>query len=224
MARVKNPLGSEQARGAKGQTVFMGWRGIQTARARVAPTNPRTSAQLNARAKLTALSREWGKLSKANATLWNAYAKNLTLTDSLGQNYNPSGINAFVRVNNLLWLVYGTATPNSTPPATAPTAHVSSISQQTSGGNGELAVGFSFSGTPATLSRVQVMLTAGSNSPNRNPAASEYRFKTYELAAAGVVTISGLTPDAWYGIAIRYIDPAGQPTGYVTGYFKAESK
>lgn len=224
MARVKNPLGSEQARGAKGQTVFMGWRGIQTARARVAPTNPRTTAQLNARAKLTALSRSWGSLTKANAALWNSYAKNLTLTDSLGQSYNPSGINAYVRVNNLLWLVYGTTTPNLTPPATAPTAQVASIVQQTGGGNGELAIDIEFNGTPATLSRVQVMLTGGSNSPNRNPAASEYRYKTYALCSAGAVTITGLTPDAWYGVAIRYIDPAGQPTGYVTGYFKAESK
>jgi len=224
MARVKNPLGSEQARGAKGQTVFMGWRGIQTARARVAPTNPRTSAQLAARAKLTALSRSWGTLSKANAALWNAYAKNLTLTDSLGQNYNPSGINAYVRVNNLLWLVYGTATPKSTPPATAPTAQVSSTSKQTGGGSGELEVGFSFSGTPAALSRVQIMITAGSNSPNRQPAASEYRYHGYALASTGDVTITGLTPDAWYGVAIRYIDPHGQPTGYVTGYFQADSK
>lgn len=223
MARVKNPLGSEQARGAKGQTVFMGWRGIQTARARVAPTNPRTSAQLDARAKLTALSRAWGKLSQANAALWNAYAKNLTLTDSLGQSYNPSGINAFVRTNNLLWLVYGTATPNSTPPATAPTAQVSGITQEAGAVPGALDVSFDFSGTPAALSRVQIMLTAGSNSPNRNPAASEYRYKTYALASAGDVTISGLTEGAWYGIAIRYIDLAGQPTGFVTGYFQAAS-
>jgi len=223
MARVKNPLGSEQARGAKGQTVFMGWRGIQTARARVAPTNPRTSAQLDARAKLTALSRSWGSLSQANAGLWNSYAKNLTLTDSLGQSYNPSGINAFVRVNGLLWLVYGTATPKSTPPAAAPTAQVASVAQIAGAGPGELEVSFDFSGTPAAQSRVQVMLTAGSNSPNRNPAASEYRYKTYALASAEAVTISGLTEGAWYGVAIRYIDPAGQPTGYVTGYFQAAS-
>lgn len=223
MARVKNPLGSEQARGAKGQTVFMGWRGIQTARARVAPTNPRTSAQLDARAKLTALSRSWGTISQANAALWNAYAKNLTLTDSLGQSYNPSGINAFVRVNNLLWLVYGTSTPNATPPATTPGAQVASISQQAGAGAGELAVDFDFSGTPAALSRVQVMLTGGSNSPNRTPAASEYRFSTYALCSAGDVTITGLTQGAWYGIAIRYIDLKGQPTGYVSGYFQAAS-
>ena len=224
MARVKNPLGSEQARGAKGQTVFMGWRGLQTARARVAPTNPRTAAQLDARAKLTALSRSWGTLSRANAALWNAYAKNLTLTDSLGQSYNPSGINAYVRVNNLLWLVYGTTTPNSTPPATAPTAQVASITKQASGGNGELVFEFSFSGTAVALSRVQIMLTAGSNSPNRKPAASEYRFHSYALSSVEDVTITGLTPGAYYGIAIRYIDPAGQPTGYVTGYFQAEAK
>lgn len=223
MARVKNPLGSEQARGAKGQTVFMGWRGIQTARARVAPTNPRTRAQLEARSKLTALSRAWGVLSQANAALWNAYAKNLTLTDSLGQSYNPSGINAFVRVNNLRWLVYGTSAPNSTPPATTPTAQVSSISQEAGAGPGELIFNFDFSGTPAANSRIQIMLTGGSNSPNRNPAASEYRFRTYALASAGSVEILNLTPGAWYGVAIRYVNLAGQPTGYVTGYFQAAS-
>jgi len=224
MARVKNPLGSEQARGAKGQTVFMGWRGIQTARARVAPTNPRTSRQLDARAKLTALSRSWGQLTRANAALWNAYAKNLTLTDSLGQSYNPSGINAYVRVNNLLWLVYGTSTPNATPPATTPGAQVASISQAAGANNGCIDLEISFSGTPAALSRVQVMVTGGSNSPNRSPAASEYRYNMFALASGGAVGVSGLTPGAWYGIAIRYIDLAGQPTGYVTGYFQAETK
>ena len=223
MARVKNPLGSEQARGAKGQTVFMGWRGIQTARARVAPTNPRTSAQLDARAKLTALSRAWGKLTQANAALWNAYAKNLTLTDSLGQSYNPSGINAFVRVNNLLWLVYGTSTPNSTPPATAPTAQVATLEDDLGAGAGGIDLSFDFSGTPAALSRVQVMITAGSNSPNRQPAASEFRFHGYALASAGAVNIDNLTPGAYYGVAVRYVDLSGQPTSYVTVYVQAGS-
>lgn len=201
----------------------MGWRGIQTARARVAPTNPRTRAQLDARAKLTALSRSWGTISQANAALWNAYAKNLTLTDSLGQSYNPSGINAFVRVNNLRWLVYGTSTPNVTPPATTPGAQVASIVQEAGASPGSIDVSFDFSGTPAALSRVQIMVTGGSNSPNRSPAASEYRYNKFALASVGAVEVPGLTPGAWYGIAIRYIDLAGQPTGYVTGYFQAAS-
>jgi hypothetical protein len=127
------------------------------------------------------------------------------------------------RSNNLLWLVYGDSTPKATPPASTPSAQVSAVTQEAGAAAGELDLTFDFSGTPAALSRVQIMITGGSSSPNRTPAASEFRYVNYGLSSAGAITLDSLTPGAWYGVAIRYVDLVGQPTGYVTGYFQAAS-
>jgi hypothetical protein len=93
MAKVDAPLLSMGARGTIGKSVtFSSWRGIKTARQRVIPANPRTTAQQANRTRFAFL-REAYKLAPAAVRApWVAFAAGRPFTDS----------NKFVGENNRL--------------------------------------------------------------------------------------------------------------------------
>ena len=80
------------------------------------PTQPRTPAQLNIRAIVQNLSRQWRDLTPAQRDGWNALAAQVTLTDSLGNSYHPTGQQLFVGLNTNLSLI-GTSTITNPPAA-----------------------------------------------------------------------------------------------------------
>jgi hypothetical protein len=88
-----------QASGKLGGAVAAKNRGGNYFRAKVAPVQPRTTAQQEVRASLAALSAMWRVLSPTNIAGWNALATSVTLHDSLGNAYNPSGAQLFVSCN-----------------------------------------------------------------------------------------------------------------------------
>lgn len=73
----------------------------QYVRQRAIPTQPRTPAQVRARASLTDLSAGWRGLTDAERAAWNAFGQSFTVTNSLGSTINLTGSQCYVKVNTV---------------------------------------------------------------------------------------------------------------------------
>lgn len=96
-----SPLVSD-ARASLGGATFSKNRGGNYVRAKVAPVQPRTVAQQNARSNLATISGAWKSLTQNQIAGWNSLASGVTLSDSLGNSYSPSGAQLFVGNNRNL--------------------------------------------------------------------------------------------------------------------------
>jgi len=96
-----SPLFSE-ARNKLGGTVFARNRSGPYTRARVAPVQPRTPNQQANRAGFQEITQAWRGLTVAERLTWNAAAPTITLKDTIGQSFNPSGFQLFVSCNRNL--------------------------------------------------------------------------------------------------------------------------
>jgi len=112
-----SPLISD-ARGSLGGTTFARNRaGIYT-RARVAPTQPRTTSQQDNRANFATLTQQWRTLSRTQIEGWNTLAGSTTLQDTLGHSYSPSGLQLYISCNRNLTMIGKPAI--SDPPGSKP--------------------------------------------------------------------------------------------------------
>jgi len=92
-----------QARASLGGATFSANRGGNYVRARIAPVQPRSPAQQAARGQFSTVSGDWKTLTAAQRAGWVAIAATVTLQDSLGNSYIPTGNQLFVGNNrNLL--------------------------------------------------------------------------------------------------------------------------
>jgi hypothetical protein len=91
-----------QASASLGGATFSKNRGGNYVRAKVAPVQPRTVAQQSVRANLATLAQTWKSLSSEDVAAWNSAASSVTLKDSLGNAYTPSGIDLFISCNRNL--------------------------------------------------------------------------------------------------------------------------
>lgn len=71
----------------------------QYVRTRATPVNPGTTPQTAVRTRLATLAASWRDLSSTQRDGWAALGLQMTRTDSLGQNYNLTGLQAFMSVN-----------------------------------------------------------------------------------------------------------------------------
>lgn len=92
-------LGPPSSGSARGDT-FSRNRFGQYCRNRAAPVQPRTSAQLNQRARQSTNAAAWRALTDAQRAGWTSLGLMITRTDSLGQTYTLNGFLAYCSVNN----------------------------------------------------------------------------------------------------------------------------
>lgn len=69
-------------------------------RTRAMPVQPRTTSQLNQRARMAANASAWRALTSAQRAGWASLGLMMTRTDSLGQSYTLNGFAAYCSVNN----------------------------------------------------------------------------------------------------------------------------
>lgn len=94
MARVTGPLMSIDASGSvAGTVVFAKWRGRNYVRRHAVPANPKTTAQLAARAIVRFLATAWASIIDANKATWSAAAEAKKI----------SSFNEFVAYNARNW-------------------------------------------------------------------------------------------------------------------------
>lgn len=114
MALIKFGLVVTEARGKLGGHVFTKTKAGAALRTGTSPTNPQTEAQQAVRANFAAMSRLWGTLSREQIDGWNAAAENFKKTNVFGDQFQYSGFNLFVQLNQNL------ATIGEQPRLTAP--------------------------------------------------------------------------------------------------------
>jgi hypothetical protein len=106
------------ARNKLGGDVFARNRAGLYVRVKVKPKNPKTSIQQSNRADFSGFTKNWRGLTAAQIAGWNALAASSTLTDTLGNNYQPSGLQLYISCNrnlNLIGAVPITNAPGSKP-------------------------------------------------------------------------------------------------------------
>jgi hypothetical protein len=105
------------ARKKIGGNVFTKGRSGAFVRRKVSPTQPRTSAQRNARASFTDLSKAWSGASMDDTKRagWNALASNYPVKDKFGASHTLTGLQMFQKLNRVIATIGGSLI--YTPPA-----------------------------------------------------------------------------------------------------------
>ena len=89
-----------QASGSVAGLVFTHGRAGMTVRSRSTPTNPNTARQRTIKHALARLSPYWAQLlTQAERDAWNLYGANVVMTNAIGQAFNLTGSNHFLRAN-----------------------------------------------------------------------------------------------------------------------------
>jgi hypothetical protein len=125
-------------------------------RTKVTPANAQTSFQNNVRNRFTGLSQGWRGLTQAHRDAWNAAVTDYSRTDIFGDIRNPSGINLYQRLNNVL-LSIGIAAI-SVPPL--PSAVENVVATALTAAVAVPAMSLTFAPAIAVGTKVKVMATA----------------------------------------------------------------
>lgn len=89
-----------------------------TLRSRVSGVNPASASQLAQRAQQSHIAQQWNQLAAYNQLTWIALAAQVTLTNSLGVLYTPTGQQLFISANRTYFAYHGSLL--LTAPGTAP--------------------------------------------------------------------------------------------------------
>ena len=89
-------------------------------RNRVIPVNPNTTKQAQQRSDLAQISTAWRDLTDAQRAAWKSLGAQMTRTDSLGETYTLTGLQAFESLNRQL-LFTGGAILSNAPALAEPT-------------------------------------------------------------------------------------------------------
>lgn len=129
--------------GSQAGTVSSRNRYGQYRRTRATPVNPNSTAQGLVRARMSANSAAWRALTSAQRAGWTDLGNSMIRTDSLGQSYTLTGLQAFCSVNNNLDAM-GSASLSDAPGVTTPSALLTATITLT-------AASFSIAYTPTPL-------------------------------------------------------------------------
>jgi hypothetical protein len=162
----------------------------QYRRTRATPVNVNSSAQQDARNRLSAASSAWGALDDEDRAAWSYYADSHPITDSLGQSITLTGHQMFVSVNSALQnagfdLVDA---PDASAPPDAPAL----------GAHTDTAAGFSFAfGTnPVPADTALVIETSPPLSPGRS-FNGDFRVVVVRAAAAANTLLKAAMEAKW---------------------------
>jgi hypothetical protein len=180
------------ARNKLGGDVFARNRAGLYVRVKVKPKNPKTVSQQSNRADFSALTKGFRSLTSAQIAGWNALASTGTLTDTLGNTFQPSGIQLYISCNRNAATVGGGPVVN--PPLSKPAfpAIVVSIFNFFGGGSGTLTLYLEVDVISSAFAAEMVLYLAGPLSAGVSfVGASRFR-------CCGASNGSGYSPIVWY--------------------------
>lgn len=208
MARVANPLSSEAARGKMGPVlVFSAWRGLSTVRSRVRPSNPRTTRQLEVRSIVASLAAGYGGLTTQQALAWRDYARSNPRTDTLGQQYYASGINAFTQINFFLTDMGFAGV--SFPPGLPFKGNVTGFTATKGVTDGLVELAFTPPSGAVSGDRIEIQVSRLMPNAVRQPQQSDFRHWAYTAGDATSYNVTGLSINGWYWFRVRFIQATG---------------
>lgn len=116
MAKVAQPLMSNEARGKVAGICYNSWRGSNIVKVKKCPKKSHTNKQLLMMSLMKDLSIMYGSLSPSRLRAWDIYADLHLSSDWRGSAVNPTGENAFITCSMLASLPLGVLTPILDPP------------------------------------------------------------------------------------------------------------
>ena len=149
----------------------------QYRRTRAIPVNPSSVPQAVARASLGARSAAYRALTDAQRAGWESLGLMLTRTDSLGQTYTLSGIQAYVSVNAVN-VAAGNAVVADAPALTTPATLLTNVITLTAA-----ALSIAYTATPLAAGVRLFSFASPQRSAGRN-YESDYRLIAVSAAAA----------------------------------------
>ncbi len=198
MAKVTGPLFGLRARATIGKTItYASWRGIQYARTRVIPNNPRTLAQVNIRNVFETLNNIWLRAPTLMRAPWTAQA--------LGRPYTDR--NHFLGVNVPLLQNDAALTDMLTSPGNGGPPPVTAV--LSSGGAGALTSTITPPTTPVGWTLVSAVLTAILQG-DPDPPIIRQPFSAEDLTSPYAPTLAGLATGTYVaGSHLHWTDPSG---------------
>ncbi len=155
-------------------------------RNKVTPVNPRTTSQVEARARLASNAKLWVGLPEVFRLDWNAAAKNFSSKNVFGDNIRLSGINVFSRLNNNLALIGKSFIPQ--PPAAEGLASPSSVMIASTVTGSILTV---TAGEDVPAGNQMVIRMTPPQSAGKNFVQSEFRvLTTADAGTTGAIDVS----------------------------------
>lgn len=146
-------------------------------RRRAVPVNPNSTAQSQARARLSGQAELWDTLTDVQRAGWASLGASMSRTDSLGQTYTLTGIQAFVSVNSLN-LTVGNAAVTAAPAFATPSTILTITITATSA-----ALSIAYTATPLAAGERMMVFCSPQRSSGRNFEA-DYRLIAVTAAAA----------------------------------------
>lgn len=160
-------------------TVFSKNRYGAYARTKVTPVNPQTTAQQNARNRMSTQSQNWRGLTEAQRQSWIEGAVNFTTTDIFGNSKQLSGQALYVKLNSNLSLIGEAAIDTCPLPVAIPALALDSVTADDSA-NTVIIAGT----TPVPADFAMVVMATPNITPGRNFVKNQFRFVDALAAAA----------------------------------------
>ncbi len=162
-------------------TVFSKNRYGAYTRTKVTPVNPQTTAQQNARNRLSTNSQAWRGLTESERQGWIDAAVNFPFTDIFGNSKILSGQALFVKLNTNLSLIVGTPLTSAPSPIAIPALNsitaVADASAQ--------SLNITIDPTPVPADFNLNFFTTGNVTPGKNFVKNLFRFTESASAATG---------------------------------------
>lgn len=149
----------------------------QYVRTRAIPVNPNTTYQSQQRARFGDLAALWAALTDAQRAGWASLGLSMSRTDSLGQSYTLTGLQAYIAVNANN-LDAGNAVVSAAPAKLDPSGLLTAV-VTTAGGTLSLA----YTATPLAADTKLFVYASPQRSPGRN-YEGDYRLIHVSAAAA----------------------------------------
>jgi hypothetical protein len=209
MAKVKFTAVVADMRNKLNGSVFSRNRGGAYVRTKVTPLNPQTSAQVGARALLTALAQGFRSLTQEQIAAWNSAVNQWATTDIFGDVVNPTGLALYVRLNANIQNAGGSII--STPPSPVGADAITALSLSADEGSSTYDVTFAPSTVPAN--HTMYLESTSMLSPGINNANSRFR-------AIGIVAAAATSPyDAFAAQTTKFGPLVSGQKGFVRAKF-----
>lgn len=223
MAKVLNPLMSQQAIGSLGAMTFSGWHGIPVVRGKATPGRRLRAVQTTNRARLGYLSRQWSTLTNVQREQWRSWARVHPQPDGFGGTFLLTGEMAFIKLNQVAVRIFALGSGLLVPPITPVVSGVANLTLT----GGAVPGGFTAVWTADAGNIVTDKFEASIAGPFQSAGKIEVagKFKSYGTVTGTTLTIlpSGLQASAWYFFRVRYIDVTGQCTAWVQDQIQAHA-
>jgi hypothetical protein len=168
------------------------------------PKNPRTPAQIAARARMTQVSRTWGTLTNAQILAWNTYAIAQNQTERANE---QSGSVAPHTLFIALGCKFLQVNPGASLPLTPPPSPFfgDGIVVTATGGSGHIT--FTATG-PNAANIVTELLFQPVRNAHRAPKSNLYRPHAFWPFVPGTLSLNVTTAPGWYAPAYRFVNAA----------------